>query len=227
MPQIISHRCLIPDGMPDAGGVLRLDAGRDPFPADKRGLSRSTNRAAHLMAACVLPLEGMAAPEGLGVYCAVDAGAGDHAGLLGFLEAAPLGALAAYSKHVSPKWGLQNSVGIPASVLSILLGAVGGVHTFHHHSRACHHALAQAQTDLKLGVVRQALVVAASSAEDPLMTRLRQGDHPGRTLSEGAAFMLLATGADEVSFPADAPSNAVHYGAADPLIQMLLARAGA
>jgi hypothetical protein len=143
-----------------------------------------------------------------GIYCVLDNSVGPHIDLLKF---AATGDPKDYARYVSPKWGLQSSLGIAASSLSIILGTRGGVQVFHHSRDAGLHAIQQAELDLETGAVSLAVVCSASSADDPMTLLKHRTLHPELRYSEGAAVMLLEAGVGQLN-----------YGIANDLIKFTL-----
>lgn len=223
MIEILSTCTLLPgeDGhIPQDNSQLAMTA-----PA---GLARSMNRTGLLLAECALKLS----PESLklirdhasrtGIYCAAEPSTLGHPDIQKFL-AKPEPAL--YARLISPKWGLQCSIGLAASAAAILLDIEGGVHTFNHPQWSSVHALNQAAIDLQEGVVDYALVCAVASFEDPLMIERWKFDYPQIQFAEGVGLLLLKRGDKSVPNLNMRKPEGTFFGCADPLITYLRGQA--
>lgn len=197
---------------------------RELLPAEHKSLLRSMNRSSILLNYCALSLDPHVfnlireAPQRVGIYCAADQAVPQPNRVLDYMQAP---SLHSYSQAVPPKWILQSSVGLAAATLSILFNIQGGVHTFLHPLSACQNAVTQAGLDLEMNLIDFALVCAASSADDPLV-RYKYANLFNRSLSEGAATIVLSRGERQLSLPIlRETSDKDFYGIAHPMIEFL------
>ncbi len=192
---------------------------------------RSLSRTGVLLCAVGLPAAAPLAawierdPYAVGIYCAVESGPQNYPAARQ-LAARPRQEFAPLFKQANhPKLYLTQLANLPAAHLGIFLGVRGPVNVFCHSTAGCLHALEQAEIDLAEGRLAAALVCAAWSLDDPLLTLRSRLDWPlPAVLAEGAAAAVLAVGGGErawreIAGDAAAPGGD-RCGIAQPLIDI-------
>lgn len=209
--------------LPEKNGHVPLDNSQLAMTAPA-GLARSMNRTGLLLAECALklPLEALKLIREnavrTGIYCAAEPSTLGHEEIQKWLAHPEP---SSYARLISPKWGLQCSIGLAASAAAILLDIEGGVHTFNHPLWSCRHALDQAVIDLQEEVIDYALVCGVASFEDPLMIARWRAEHPEVQFAEGAGILFLKRGVQSPpEFTAGNPDG-LFFGCADSLIKFL------
>jgi 3-oxoacyl-(acyl-carrier-protein) synthase len=195
---------------------------------------RSMNRASLLLAAAALPANEVLGPRlrqdpfGVGLYCAVENGPPDYDCAKVIAHTPPEEFALSYKRNLrSAKQYLRQLPNLTAAQLAIFLGLMGPIVVFTHSTFGASHALDQAEHDLETGVVRAALVAAAFSLEDPLMSmRVRRDLDPGQVLSEGAAAVVLEPSGRSAGWKRQATREAasVSCAIAQPLVAVALDR---
>ncbi|HLJ27412.1 MAG TPA: hypothetical protein VKY85_11935 [Candidatus Angelobacter sp.] len=131
-------------------------------------------------------------PFSVGIYCALEHGPNDFNSAKQMIDTPVEEFAATYKSLRSPKQYLKQLPNVPASQLAICLGIMGPLYLYQHSHFACLHALDQAEFDLNAGTVEAALVCAAFSLEDPLLSMRASRSVPkSMVLSEGAAALVL------------------------------------
>ena len=189
---------------------------------------RALSRAGLLLVAAGLPARECVAPIisadpfAVGIYCAMEQGPNDYHAAKQMIDTTPAEFAAAYKTWRSAKHYFKQLPNVPPAELGIFLGAMGPLYTFTHSSFACRHALEHAERDLETAAIQAAMVCAAFSLEDPLLSlRARRALPATVTLSEGAACLVLTAGdgrADWSRLSSDSPS--VSYGIATDLVAL-------
>jgi hypothetical protein len=164
---------------------------------------RSLSRAGLLLVKAGLPAREVLAPWldsdpfSVGIYCAIENGPNDYPSGKSMAHT-PLEEFAAQYKALrSPKYYFKMLANVPPSQLGIFLGVMGPLYAYTHSRMACRQALEQAEWDLATSVVKAALVCSSFTLDDPLLAmRTRRRAPDTATLSEGAACLVLAAGAE-------------------------------
>ena len=163
-------------------------------------------------------------PFSVGLYCAINNGPEDYNCARELLhssldEFAPL-----YKRLKGPKHYLKQLPNLAPAQLGIFLGICGPTNTFSHSRFGVQHALDHAQSDLKSGKVKAALVCSAFAHEDLLLSlRTRIGLDDAIVLTEGAAALLLTQ--DDLPILPKGPKSTMlsshFFGIADDLISLI------
>jgi hypothetical protein len=143
-------------------------------------------------------------PFSVGIYCAVENGPIDGPSTLEILnrsgENIDSKFSEAYRKLRNPKMYLKQLPNLAPAQLGIGLGIQGPMNVYTHSKFGSLHAIDQALEDLKNGLVQAALVLTAHAFEDFLVVR-RSRSQDLRTLTEGAAAMILTKASENQSAP--------------------------
>jgi hypothetical protein len=187
---------------------------------------RSMNRAGLMLAKVGLSCRDVLAPYvaedpfSVGLYCAMQDGPDDYQCAKEMAHTPPEDFARLYKLLRSSKQFLREVGSVQASFLSIFLGTMGPLYGFTHSRWAGLHALEQAESDLKYGVVKAALVGSAFSLQDPLLSmRIRRSIGEDSVLCEGAAALVLVASEEYTDWRAAMPSNEERfYGTAHDLV---------
>lgn len=199
-----------------------------PVPNTARALSRSGRLLGAITVRAKPYLERHLAedPFSIGIYCAIEQGPIGFSSIQQLRETDENFA-EKFKRHFSPKQYLKHLPSVAAACPGIFLGIKGPVQVFNHSVHAVHHAIDQAEADLRSSRVKAAYVCTANSLEDPLIAIRNQDRIPAsRTLTEGAAFVVITPGDVGVELHDEyiTGESGAHYGIADPLIQAIRKR---
>ena len=194
---------------------------------------RSMSRASVLLHSVGLSLKEAIAeavavdPFAVGIYCALNNGPEDYNAAEKVLQGGDeQGFAAEYRRLKNPKHYLKQLPNLAPAQLGIFLGAMGPTVTCTHSRFGSLHAIEAAQFDLRLGVVKHALICTAFSHEDALLSLRTRSQIPDSiTLSEGASAILVDKEFINCELPAHdyfMESNNEHYGIGNYLLQIAL-----
>jgi hypothetical protein len=173
-------------------------------------------------------------PFSVGIYCAINNGPEDYNCARELLHTGQEDFAPLYKRLKGPKHYLKQLPNLAPAQLGIFLGICGPTNTFSHSRFGVLQALEHAESDLKLGKVKAALVCSAFAHEDLLLSfRTRIGLDDATILSEGAAALLLTQ--DDLPFLSktflsknvlsktakSAPKSRHFFGIADDLISLI------
>jgi hypothetical protein len=173
-------------------------------------------------------------PFSVGIYCAINNGPEDYNCARELLNTSQEDFAPLYKRLKGPKHYLKQLPNLAPAQLGIFLGICGPTNTFSHSRYGVLQALEHAESDLKFGKVKAALVCSAFAHEDLLLSfRSRMGLDDATILSEGAAALLLTQ--DDLPFlsktflsknvlskTAKSASKSRHFfGIADDLISLI------
>jgi hypothetical protein len=165
-------------------------------------------------------------PFAVGIYCALNNGPEDYLAAEKIMQNGDeQGFAAEYRRLKNPKHYLKQLPNLAPAQLGIFLGAMGPIVTCTHSVFGSLHAIEAAHFDLSLGVVKQALICAAFSHEDPLLSLRTRSQIPAAvTLSEGASAILVDKEFINFRLPTHdfMVSNGEHYGIGNYLLQIAL-----
>jgi len=186
------------------------------------GAYRVLNREGLMLAAVALPGRELLSPFlkedafRVGLYCAVQRGAGDYAAARQMVRTTSEEFAATYEVLRVPGRIVREGPYAGVRQLAALLGIQGPQHVFTHQRWSCVHALDQADHDLEAGRVAAALVCGAFSLADPLLTmQIRRSLPPACILSEGAAALVLVPDGRHTDWRARCvPVEGLFYGTA-------------
>lgn len=212
---------------------------RDLVELPDRRAYRSLSRTGVLLLAAGLPAAETLAPfleadpYRAGIYAALTGGPQNYQAckeLLGVRETFAED----FRRLNSPKRYFTMLANLPAAQLGIFLDLRGPINVYVHSTAAVGQALEQAEVDLADGVVDAALVCAAFSLDDPLLSLRTRSEVPEtRVLSEGAAALVLGRGDGEKDWDREileatgessgerSSAGEAYYGIADPLLAFL------
>lgn len=193
-----------------------------------RSMTRASVMLSHL---CFKAKEAMSpflsqSPFSVGIYCAVENGPIDAESTQKILDQmrdqkAPHRFAEYYKKYRNPKMYLKQLPNLAPAQMGISLGLQGPMNVYTHATEASLHALEQAEWDLKDKRVDAALVCSAHAFDDHLVLIRSQKNDP-RTLTEGAAAVLLAPNETFVDWVAKEQSDSENFfGIADQLVNIL------
>lgn len=163
-------------------------------------------------------------PFSVGVYCAVENGPIDAPSTAKILAAPVEDFVLAYRKCRNPKMYLKQLPNIVPAQMGIFFGLQGPMNVYTHSRMAGWHALDQAEQDLRAGRVEMALVCTAHAFDDFIVVKRTSYQDP-RTLSEGAAGILLGRSEKTKDWESLIHSDPKHYfGIGDAIINLAKGR---
>jgi len=188
---------------------------------------RSMSRAALLLSATCQSVESHIAsylgkdPFSVGMYAAVENGP-IHVPTTKEMTNLPEGEFAStYKKLRNPKMYLKQLPNLAPAQTGIFLKIQGPLNVYTHSTHAGLQALEQAEFDLIHNNVQAALVCTAFSFEDPLINARIRRDEPQRTISEGAAAILLTNNGDRTNWSDLVRSDSnTYYGISDEIVNL-------
>ncbi|MEM1155309.1 MAG: hypothetical protein AAGI44_14320 [Pseudomonadota bacterium] len=161
-------------------------------------------------------------PYSIGIYSAVENGPVDPVSTVKIVNRdSSLSLSKAYLKYTKPKAYLKRLANLAPAQMGISLGLRGPLQVYTHDKMGSLQALEQAEWDLKTGAVKAALVCTAHAFDDHLtLKRTRYDDD--RTISEGAAAVLLEPDGRFTPWREIVPRHdEIFYGISDQLIRLL------
>lgn len=192
-----------------------------PHPKAFRSMSRASVMLSHLAMDAAPHFNEQTAkdPFSIGIYCAVENGPIDAPSTAKISMQPSEHFVESYRKLRNPKMYLKQLPNIVPAQLGISFGLQGPMNVYTHSRMAGFHALDQAEQDLQSGVVAMALVCTAHAFDDFFIVKRTRTQDP-RTLTEGAAGLLLAPSSNASSWQAKVDPD--HYfGIGDPIINLV------
>lgn len=158
-----------------------------------------------------------------GLYCGVDQGPLDYGPVTEIAQSGQQEIGSILIRSTMPKQIFKMYPNYSTNQVGIMLGVQGPMQTFTNMNFASLQALEQAEFDLWHGVVDRALVCAANSLEDPLVSlRLFRQSPVGAVLSEGGGALILAKSSTRTNWSKKLEAtDSSFYGIADPLIRIV------
>jgi hypothetical protein len=216
--------------------ILATESGRiigdipDLIPEDQKKLARSMSRAAALLISAAMPIKKSIEelvsqePFSVGIYCALESVPVDYDCGKKLAESDESHWANIIKKNLPPKQQLKSGPGIAPAILGIALGVMGPVTNFNDREYGVLQAFVQAELDLRIGMIKTALICSAFAADDPLMNKRICKQKGDKNLQEAAAIALMTSSNEKHSWEDILKPGKMIYGIASPLVDYISER---